>query len=173
MVVGLEVVLADGSVIRTGGSPAAAMGPDLNQVFVGSEGTLGIITSVWLRAHPVPQHEQRVAYSFSTFGDGLEACRQIVRRGATPAVLRLYDAAESARGQGGDGTQNMLLVLDEGDPALVSAVMTIVHEVAASFGAKNLGPSLVDAWMHHRNDTSALQALTRKGFVRYAPRCSP
>ena len=165
MVVGLEVVLADGTVISTGGSPAAAMGPDLNQLFLGSEGTLGIITRVWLRAHPVAQTERRAAYSFPTFEAGIEACRQIIRRGATPAVLRLYDAAESARGQGGDGTQNMLLVLDEGDVRLVDAVMHIVDEVATAQGATNLGPALVDAWTHHRNDTSALQALTRKGFV--------
>jgi alkyldihydroxyacetonephosphate synthase len=152
-------------VISTGGSPAAAMGPDLNQLFLGSEGTLGIITRVWLRAHPVAQTERRAAYSFPTFEAGIEACRQIIRRGATPAVLRLYDAAESARGQGGDGTQNMLLVLDEGDVRLVDAVMHIVDEVATAQGATNLGPALVDAWTHHRNDTSALQALTRKGFV--------
>ena len=54
MVVGLEVVLADGRVVRTGGAPAAAVGPDLDQLFIGSEGTLGIVTTVWLRTHPRP-----------------------------------------------------------------------------------------------------------------------
>ena len=165
IVCGLEVVLADGSVIVTGGSPAAAVGPDLDQLFLGSEGTLGIITRIWLRAHPRPATERRAAYSFPTFEAGLEACRQIVRRGATPAVLRLYDAAESQRGQGGDGTQCMLLVLDEGDPLLVDAVMTIVADVVGALEATDLGADLVEQWMHHRNDTSALQALTHKGFV--------
>ena len=165
MVVGLEVVLADGRVITTGGSPAAAVGPDLDEVFLGSEGTLGIITRVWLRAHDVPTAERRAAYSFATFEVGLDACRRIIRRGATPAVLRLYDAAESKRGQGGDGQQCVLLVLDEGDGLLVDAVMAIVSEVAVALGGSDLGPDLVEAWMHHRNDTSALQALTRKGFV--------
>ncbi len=165
MVVGLEVVLADGRVITTGGAPAAAVGPDLDEVFLGSEGTLGIITRVWLRAHPLPPAERRAAYSLPTFETGLEMCRQIVRRGATPAVLRLYDAAESKRGQGGDGEQCMLLVLDEGDPLLIDAVMAVVAAVADTLGATDLGPDLLEAWMHHRNDTSALQALTRKGFV--------
>ena len=163
MVVGLEVVLADGSVIRTGGFPAGASGPDLNQVFIGSEGTLGIVTRVWLRAHPLPAAERRAAYSFATFEDGLDTCRRIIRRGTTPAVLRLYDAPESKRGQGGDGVECVLLVLDEGDAALVSATMAIVAEECAA--AKRLGDELVEKWMHHRNDTSALQALTRKGFV--------
>src|SRR6476619_7262581 len=54
IVVGLEAVLADGRVVRTGGSPRAAAGPHLNQLFVGSEGTLGVITEATLRAHPVP-----------------------------------------------------------------------------------------------------------------------
>ena len=59
----------------------------------------------------------------------------------------------------------MLLVLDECDPAIIDAVMNVVDDVASAFEASNLGSALVDAWMHHRNDTSALQALTRKGFV--------
>ena len=163
MVVGLEVVLANGSIVRTGGFPAGAQGPDLTQLFVGSEGTLGIITRVWLKAHPVPPTEQRAAYAFPTFEAGLEACRRILRRGATPAVLRLYDAVESQRGQGGDGSYCVLLVLDEGDELLVAATMQVVALECAA--ATVLPTELVEKWMHHRNDTSALQALTRKGFV--------
>ena len=166
MVAGLEVVLADGTVVRTGSGPAGAQGPDLTQLFVGSEGTLGVVTTAWLRAHPLPEAERRAAYAVATFDDGLEACRRILRRGATPAVLRLYDAAESARGQGADGTYCVVLVVDEGDPIIIDAAMTIVdEEVLAHAGARRLSDDLVEAWMHHRNDTSALQALTRKGYV--------
>ncbi|HUS43554.1 MAG TPA: FAD-binding oxidoreductase [Ilumatobacteraceae bacterium] len=165
MVVGLEAVLADGTVIRTGGAPAAAAGPDLTQLLVGSEGTLAVITRVWLRTHPVPTHERRAAYAFGSFADGIEACRHVLQAGATPAVLRLYDAVESQRGQGGDGTQCMLLVLDEGHVDLVDATMSIVDRAALARNAQPMPESLVDAWMGHRNDTSALQGLTRKGFV--------
>ncbi|MEY2958323.1 MAG: hypothetical protein RLZZ01_891 [Actinomycetota bacterium] len=164
IVVGLEVVLADGRVIRTGGTPAAAVGPDLTQVFVGSEGTLGIVTKVWLRAHPVPPAEQRAAYWFRSLADGFEACRQILRSGATPAVLRLYDGVESARSHGGDGVECALLVLDEADERILTATMDLVDDVCRSIGRAG-DPALVDRWVHHRNDTSALQALTRRGFV--------
>ena len=165
MVVGLEAVLADGTVFRTGGAPSAAVGPDLTQLLVGSEGTLAVITRVWLRTHPVPTHERRAAYAFESFADGIEACRRILQAGATPAVLRLYDAVESQRGQGGDGTQCMLLVLDEGHVDLVDATMSIVDHTCNTFGVMTMGAALVDAWMGHRNDTTALQGLTRKGFV--------
>jgi alkyldihydroxyacetonephosphate synthase len=165
MVVGLEVVLADGTVIHTGGSPASAVGPDLTQLFTGSEGTLGVVTRVWLRAHPVPRSERRAAYSFPTFSAAVEACRSTLRRGATPAVLRLYDAQEAARGRGGDGSNCILLVLDEGDPAIVDATMAVVAESCAVVEASPADVSLVAEWLEHRNDTSALQELTRKGFV--------
>ncbi|MEY3033704.1 MAG: hypothetical protein RLZ86_326 [Actinomycetota bacterium] len=166
MVVGLEVVLADGRVIRTGGAPAASAGPDLTQLFLGSEGTLGVVTRVWLRAHPAPTSERRAAYAFRDFESGLDACRRIMQRGATPAVLRLYDAEESARGRGGDGANCVLLVLDEGDVASVDASMAIVDEEAlATDGCHPLDPELVAAWLEHRNDTSGLQALTRKNYV--------
>jgi alkyldihydroxyacetonephosphate synthase len=163
MVVGLEVVLADGQVIRTGGSPRASSGPDLTQLFVGSEGTLGVITRAWLRVHPAPAVERRAAYGFSSFAAGLDACRRILQRGATPAVLRLYDGPETARSHGGDGTMCALLVLDEGDPQIIDATMTVVGEECSA--ATRLDEALVERWFQHRNDTSALQGLTRKGFV--------
>ncbi len=163
MVVGLEVVLADGTVLCTGHGPAAAMGPDLTHLFLGSEGTLGVITRVWLRAHPVPTHERRAAYTFADFETGIEACRLILRRGATPAVLRLYDAVETQRGHGGDGSRCALLVLDEGDIGLVEATLGVVEDECA--GAAPASEDLVEHWLTHRNDTNALQELTRKGFV--------
>jgi alkyldihydroxyacetonephosphate synthase len=163
MVVGLEVVLADGTVLQTGHGPAAAMGPDLTHLFLGSEGTLGVITRVWLRAHPVPTHERRAAYTFPDFEAGIEACRLILRRGATPAVLRLYDAVETERNHGGDGAHCVLLVLDEGDIGLVEATLGVVEDECAA--ATPASVELVDSWLEHRNDTNALQALTRKGFV--------
>jgi alkyldihydroxyacetonephosphate synthase len=165
MVVGLEVVIGDGTVVRTGGAPAAAVGPDLTQLILGSEGTLGVITKVWLRAHPLPSEERKAAYSFPTFRNGIEACREVMQRGATPAVLRLYDSAESARGQNGDGTECVLLVLDEGDQSIVEATMTVVDECCVSRNGRASDSALVDTWLGHRNDTSALQGLTRKGFV--------
>ncbi len=166
MVIGLEVVLADGRVVHTEGhGPRAATGPNLTQLFVGSEGTLGVITEARLRLHPLPPAQARRAYGFSTFAGGLEACRRILRRGATPAVLRLYDEVESARNFEQADT-NVLIVLDETDPALLAATMAIVdEECTAGAGSTPLDHALVERWLGHRNDVSALAPLWRAGLV--------
>ena len=148
--------------VRTGGAPRAAVGPDLTQLFVGSEGTLGVITEARLRVHPVPVTERRAAFGFTTFADGLDACRRILRRGATPAVLRLYDRVESERNFA-VGDQCVLLVLDEGEAPLVDSVMAVVEQECA--GAAELDVGLVERWMGHRNDVSALEALVRRDIV--------
>jgi alkyldihydroxyacetonephosphate synthase len=162
MVIGLDVTLADGTAIHTGGNARQAAGPDLNQLFVGSEGTLGVITGARLRVHPVPVHERRAAYAFATFTEGLDACRRILRRGATPAVLRLYDDIESARSFG-TAKVNVLLVLDEGERAIVDPTMRIVD--AECRAGENLGRSLVGRWLKHRNDVSQLEKLIGGGLV--------
>lgn len=165
MVVGLEVVLADGSVIRTGGAPAAAHGPNVTAMFIGSEGTLGIVTRVWLRAHDIAPVRRKAAYFFPTFAAGMLAMRGAIRADATPAVLRLYDAAESQRSHGGDGTNSTLIVLDDGEQEIVDATLAVVDRNALAHGATRTTEERVDHWLAHRNDTSGLQALTKKGFV--------
>jgi len=166
MVLGLEVVLADGRIVRTEGhGPRAATGPNLTQLFVGSEGTLGIITEARFRIHPLPPDQGRRAFGFTSFAAGLDACRRILRRGATPAVLRLYDEAESMRNFEQPGT-NVLIVLDETDPALLAATLAVVDdECTSEAGTRNLDVALVERWLGHRNDVSALAPLWRAGVV--------
>ena len=165
MVIGLEVVLADGRVVHTEGhGPRAATGPNLTQLFVGSEGTLGVITEARLRIHPLPPAQERRTFGFTSFAAGLDACRRILRRGATPAVLRLYDTTESARNFEQPDT-NVLVVLDETDPALLAATMQVVDEECGGPDAQVLPLDLVERWLGHRNDVSQLAPLWRGGIV--------
>ena len=159
---GLSVVLANGEAIELGGrAPRQAVGPDLVQLFVGSEGTLGVITRATLVMHPAPTSERRAAYSFANFDDGLDACRRIMQRDARPAVLRLYDEIESERSF--EVETCALIVLDEGDGHLVEATMRIVAEECAS--ATELESTLVATWLERRNDVRALAPLWERGYV--------
>jgi len=163
LVAGLEVVLADGQVVRTGGrAPRSATGPDLTQLFVGSEGTLGVLTEVRLRARLAPVSEQRGAWSWPSFAAGLDACRRMLRRGATPAVLRLYDPEETSR-HFPDVDGAGLIVVDEGDPALVSATMAVVAQECRD--AEPLGEAPASAWLAHRNEVPSLGSLAGAGIV--------
>ncbi len=91
MVVSMEVVLADGQVVTTQVNPALTASPDMNHLFMGSEGTLGIITRVKLRVRKNPEYRRFMAYHFPSVEAGLDAMRQTMQAGLQPAVLRLYD----------------------------------------------------------------------------------
>ncbi len=159
---GLTVVLASGDVVELGGrGPRQAVGPDLVQLFVGSEGTLGVITRATLALHRRPVSERRAAYGFISFREGLEACRRILQRGARPAVLRLYDEAESLHNFAVSSCA--LVVLDEGDPALVEATMHIVADECADAAPVDVG--IVARWLEHRNDVGALAPLWEHGIA--------
>jgi alkyldihydroxyacetonephosphate synthase len=94
-VVSMEVVLPTGEVIETVRSPRAAMGPDWNQLFVGSEGTLGVITKAVLGIREMPALRRFRAYDFAGVRPALEAMRLILRRGVRPAAVRLYDEIDT------------------------------------------------------------------------------
>ena len=158
----LRVVLSNGDVITVGtDAPRQAVGPDLVQLFVGSEGVLGVITEATLAMRPSPAVEHRAAYRFEQFSEGLDACRLILQRGARPAVLRLYDETESQRNFDVEGC--VLIVLDEGDAVFAAATMTVVHDECVS--AHVLSVDLVEQWRVHRNDVSALAPLWAAGLV--------
>jgi alkyldihydroxyacetonephosphate synthase len=137
------------------------VGPNLTQLFVGSEGTLGVITEATLVVRNRANFERRRAYSFASFGDGLEACRRVLQRGARPAVLRLYDDVESTRHF--ELSDCALIVLDEGDRALVEATIDIVDDECR--GARVHDDVLVEHWLERRNDVSALAPLWERGLV--------
>ncbi len=162
LVRGLTVVLANGEVLHLGGhGPREAVGPHLAQLFIGSEGTLGVITEATLVVRRRATFERRRAYSFASFGEGLDACRRILQRGARPAVLRLYDEVESMRHF--ELNENALIVLDEGDPGLVDATIAIVEDECG--GSRSRDEQLVGRWLERRNDVSALAPLWERGLV--------
>lgn len=91
-VMGLEVVLADGSVMQTGGKAIKNVtGYNLTSLFTGSEGTLGIITKVLLRVIPMPKKRGTLQLMFRTLNDGCTTIHQILQAGLLPAAAEIMD----------------------------------------------------------------------------------
>src|SRR5690348_11870812 len=91
-VTGLEVVLPDGELVQLGGMELDPPGYDLLGAFVGSEGTLGVATKVWLRVVPTPETVKTlVAFFDSTHAAG-EAVSEIVQGGVVPGAIEMMDA---------------------------------------------------------------------------------
>ena len=91
-VMGLEVVLADGSIIQTGGKAIKNVtGYDLTRLMVGSEGTLGVITKAILKLIPMPKHRETIQLMFSSMDEACETVRDVIRGGTTPAAAEIMD----------------------------------------------------------------------------------
>jgi glycolate oxidase len=91
-VTGLELVLSDGSLIQVGGHELDAPGYDLLGAFVGSEGTLGVATKIWLRVVPSPETVRTMVAFFDHTRDAGEAVSEIVQGGVVPGAIEMMDA---------------------------------------------------------------------------------
>lgn len=94
MVCNLEVVTGKGEIVQTN-NVANRDGIDLNHIFLGSEGTLGLITKATLRIFPQPEERIFRGIRFKDIKTGMEAIRRIMQSGIKPAVIRLYDELDS------------------------------------------------------------------------------
>jgi glycolate oxidase len=123
-VLGLEVVLAGGRILRTGRRTMKGVtGYDLTSLFVGSEGTLGIITSATLRLRPRPEsYPTTVAAGFTSFAAAARAVTAILAARIRPSLLELMDRAtlraiDDWKHTGFDGIEALLIAQDDSDSA--------------------------------------------------------
>jgi alkyldihydroxyacetonephosphate synthase len=94
-VAGLTLVTGRGDVIETDGPHRALRGPSWTQLVLGSEGTLGVITSARLRVSPAPQLRVFRGFEVPDIETGVQAIRRVLQRGLRPAVVRLYDELDT------------------------------------------------------------------------------
>ena len=169
-VLGLEVVLADGRVLRTGSrTHKNKTGFDLIGMFVGSEGLLGVVTEATLRLLPRPPARASLSASFAKFADAANAVQEIFRAGFLPAALEIADAftLQSAREHCGTaivpaGEGHVLIDLD-GQPASVRGEAKTLSALLAKLGALHLAKAFGEAacerlWELRRRFSESLKA---------------
>jgi alkyldihydroxyacetonephosphate synthase len=167
MLVAFEAVLPDGEIVRTRTIPRAAAGQDLRHVFLGAEGTTGILTEVTYQIHPLAPATGKQAVAFPSMSAGLDALRRILRAGWRPAVLRLYDDIEAGRSFAGaaNAGESLLLVLTEGPQELVDVELAGATRIAGEVGGRVVGADPVDSWLHHRNQVPGFEYFLKQGMV--------
>ena len=154
LVLSLRVVVPTGEVIDTVRVPRHAVGPELTQLFVGSEGTLGVVTRATLQLAPLPVARRFEAVSFPSVPAGLAAVRVAIARGLRPSVVRLYDEVATRQTLGpvvGEELEGVATVFAfEGEPGVADAEADRMLALARDAGARVLDPRLAEVWWRRR-----------------------
>jgi alkyldihydroxyacetonephosphate synthase len=141
--------------------PGSGAGPSPDRMFLGSEGTLGVITEAWLRLRARPVHKASVDVRFGSFPAGLAAVRAIAQSGLEPSNCRLLDAAEAAINAGArDGSCVLVLGFESADHPVAGALARAC-ELAADHGGTYRRVSTQDA-----PDQPNMVSAWRAAFLR-------
>jgi alkyldihydroxyacetonephosphate synthase len=157
MVMDLTVATPEGT-LKLGRAPRSAAGPDLRQLILGSEGAFGVITSVTVRVHPLPERKVYEGWRFTSFEAGTAAVRRLAQDGPLPTVLRLSDETETMIGLakpdavGGSLASAGCLAITgyEGTSADVADRRARAHAVLRECGGEFLGEEPGKGWSHGR-----------------------
>jgi len=154
-VLSAEVVLPGGDIMQLPAVPRHGVGPELTQLFIGSEGTLGVITAVTVKLRTLPAHRRFSAFRFDGLAPGIEAGRRIMTTGLRPAVMRLYDheaathSLERAVNAGLD-SETMVIMVDGDHAAVVDAEVAACRELCLAQGARELDARVGQTWWDKR-----------------------
>jgi alkyldihydroxyacetonephosphate synthase len=154
MVLGLGVVLPDGTYAKPRPDLRSAVGPALHQLWVGAEGALGVVLEAVLRVHRLPQTVIGKGYAFPDVESGLECMRAVMQAGIRPFVMRLYDAEDAVfNGYDLGAGECVLVVATAGVTEVALAEAATVATFASA--ARDLGDAPWERWQRHRFDLSA------------------
>jgi glycolate oxidase len=177
-VLGLEAVLADGRVIRTGGKVVKnVVGYDLTQLLTGSEGTLAIITQIILRLVPKPPMQVTMRATFRSVPDAANAVTYLIRKRVVPAALELIDGdcleavaqALNVRSLAPAGTEALLLLEVDGSAGQVADEADRVEAACREAGATEFQRAKDEAerqelWRVRRELSPSLKMITPLKF---------
>jgi alkyldihydroxyacetonephosphate synthase len=156
LVLSLRVATPTGELVDTLPVPRHAVGPELTQLFVGSEGTLGVITRATLQLAPLPAARRFEAVSFRSVPDGIAAVRSCLAHGLRPSVVRMYDETATRSSLGPVVARELegvcAVFCFEGERAVADAEAEALLAAARERGATVLDGELGETWWAHRYD---------------------
>lgn len=154
----IEVVLADGTIVRSKPAPRHGVGPRWLDLFLGSEGAFGVITGATLRVRPIPTTFRIHALGMHSYNSALDAIRSLLQRGVKPAVGCLYDVNESRflHSMLGTAGNHLLFLGFDGEPEVVDLEERLAFETLTAANGVQLGTAPAAAWWDRRHSADWL-----------------
>lgn len=159
-VVSLEIVLPDGRKISTRSVPKYSSGPNLNHLFIGTEGVFGIITKATIKMYRLPESQRFATMEFDSFAHGFNAATELHAIGIRPTLLDLTQ----------ENNETRLFLMFEGFEEGVAAQETRTKEICKAFGGRDIGSEPTLQYWSTRRDSAEnykINALGKSRKIRW------